>query len=129
VAPNPRKIKRVLNLLAVVGAIIEASPGLGTLDPALVARLVVLRIQSPALYADIVADPDLLRALELTYQRTINVAQQETFQQHFGQRAKRLLELTTRHRDSQDYLSKLFAGSSFELVADDLPTYLTLLGG
>jgi hypothetical protein len=129
VLPNPRKIKRVLNLLAVTGAIIEATPGLDTLRPDLVARLVVLRVQSPGLYADVVRLPALLRALELTCQNVLALDTESGFRQRFGAQGAELHELTRRHHRSQDYLARLFADSRFDEVGPALPAYLTMISG
>ncbi|MFF5232361.1 P-loop NTPase fold protein [Dactylosporangium sp. NPDC000521] len=130
VVPNPRKIKRVLNLLAVTGAIVEATSGLRDLRADHIARLVVLRIQSPDLYADVVRQPALLRALELAYQRSLKPDLGESeFVSRFGDTGRAVAALFARHYQRQDYLAALFAASTFDSVADDLPAYLTLIGG
>jgi len=62
-APNPRKITRILNILAVTHAIRAAMAG-PPLRPDLLARLVVLQVQSPELYAEVARQPEFLLALE-----------------------------------------------------------------
>ncbi len=53
------------NTCAVTYAIIQRSTGLEGLRLDLIARLAVLRLQSPDLYAAVIRDPDLLAALEM----------------------------------------------------------------
>jgi hypothetical protein len=127
VVPNPRKIKRVLNLLRVTEAIIEGTPRLVSLRTDLVARLVVLRVQGPDLFADAVREPALLVALELLYQGKLVHAGRD-FQARFKAQATRLLSLTETYHNKYDFLAPLFADSDFE-AADDLPVYLTMIGG
>jgi hypothetical protein len=129
VVPNPRKIKRVLNLLTVTEAIIANTPGLGPLRFDLVVRLVVLRVQSPEMFADVVRRPALLRGLELVYQGKLLPTVEEGFRAHFGTQAPEIHRLTLRYHHAQDYLSPLFADSAFDTAATDLPLYLTMIGG
>lgn len=130
VNPNPRRIKRVLNTCAVTYAITEQSPGLRELRQDLIARLAVLRVQSAELFAAITRSPDLLIALELAYQGKVNPASISGFTTRFGaDRAEAMQKAVARFRGSQDYLEPLFVHSTFASVADDLPRYLTMLGG
>ncbi|MFC4115836.1 KAP family P-loop NTPase fold protein [Nonomuraea zeae] len=129
VVPNPRKIKRVLNLLRVTEAIIEGTPGLDDLHMDLVVRLVVLRIQSPELFTHVVRQPALLVALELTYQDKLAVGTFQGFQVRFGARAEEIQQLTSSHHGRHGFLAPLFGGSAFEASEDRLPAYLTMIGG
>jgi energy-coupling factor transporter ATP-binding protein EcfA2 len=130
VSPNPRRIKRVLNMCAVTYAISGQSPGLEDLRPDLVARLAVLRVQSAELFSAIARDPDLLVALELLYQGKLKLDPLTGFTNRFGaRRAEALRDSAARFRDSQEYLQSLFGDSVFDSVAADLPRYLTMLGG
>ncbi|MGP3928534.1 KAP family P-loop NTPase fold protein [Nonomuraea sp. KM88] len=129
VAPNPRKIKRVLNLLRVTEAVIDNTPGLAGLHTDLVVRLVVLRVQSPELFADVVRQPALLVALELAYQDKLVTDVLQGFQARFGAQADELQRLTQAHHDTNALLAPLFAGSAFEASSGELPAYLTMIGG
>ncbi|GII52402.1 hypothetical protein Pth03_07910 [Planotetraspora thailandica] len=129
VAANPRKIKRVLNLLTVTEAIIASTPGLESLQHDLVVRLVVLRVQSPDLFADVVRRPALLCALELVYQEKLVTDVLKGFQDRFKTEAKEIQELTRGYRGKYDFFVPLFADSAFDAAADDLPLYLTMIGG
>jgi hypothetical protein len=125
VSPNPRRIKRVLNTCAVTYAITRRSPGLEHLLPDLIARLAVLRVQSAALYAAIVRNPDLLVSLEIMYQ-----GKQVDFAEEFGtKRADSMKAEATGFYGSQEYLQRLFRDSAFADQRVDLPLYLTMLSG
>jgi hypothetical protein len=125
VSPNPRRIKRVLNTCAVTYAIIQRSPGLH-LRPDLIARLAVLRLQSPDLYAAITRDPELLAALEMTYRG----APLDIFADAFGsERAESMMEAAKKFHGKQEYLEKVFRDSTFAEVRNDLQRYLTMISG
>ncbi|MGI5282940.1 KAP family P-loop NTPase fold protein [Nonomuraea polychroma] len=128
VSANPRKIKRVLNLLRVTEAIIAGTPGLAGLDKGLVIRLVVLRVQSPELFTDVVRTPPLLVALELVYQGKLNGTSPEV-DKRFKSHASLIRRALERHHYSHDFLAPLFADSRFEAFEDELPVYLTMIGG
>jgi hypothetical protein len=131
VSPNPRRIKRVLNTCAVTYAITERTPGLRDLRQDLVARLAVLRVQSAELFAAITRSPDLLVALELSYQDKLgDLTSISGFTTRFGaERAEAIKNAVGRFHGSQEYLSRVFEHSDFASVANDLPRYLTMLGG
>ncbi|MEU4573031.1 MULTISPECIES: P-loop NTPase fold protein [Nonomuraea] len=129
VTPNPRKIKRVLNLLRVTEAVIEATPGLAALHTDLIVRLVVLRVQSPDLFADVVRHPDLLVALELVHQDRLVLDVAQGFQTRFRGRADQIQHLARAYHGKHDFYPHLFTGSAFEASAADLPAYLTMIGG
>lgn len=130
VSPNPRRVKRVLNMCAVTFAITAHSPGLKDLRPDLVARLAVLRVQSAGLFAEITRNPDLLVALELVYQGKLVSDTTTGFTARFGaERAQGTRDAVARFHGSQDYLRRLFEDSAYDAVAAQLPRYLTMLGG
>jgi hypothetical protein len=129
VAPNPRRIKRVLNMCALTLAIAQRSGNLKELRPDLVTRLVVLRMQSPELYAAAALRPQLLVALEDAYGGALNVGQTEGFVTRYGTaEAESMQAAVRRFYDSQDFLQGVFAQSAFAEVADNLPAYFTMLG-
>jgi hypothetical protein len=126
VSPNPRRIKRVLNTCAVTYAIIGRSPGLQDLRLDLIARLAVLRLQSPDLYAAIIRNPELLAALEMTYRGK----QQDSFAEAFGsERAESMMRAAAEFHKKQEYLEKVFSDSTFAEVRNNLQRYLTMLSG
>lgn len=126
VSPNPRRIKRILNTCAVTYAIIRQSPDLHNLRLDLIARLAVLRLQSPDLYAAIIRDPELLTALEMTYRGKL----QDSFAAVFGpKRAESMMNAAAEFHGKQEYLEKVFRDSTFTEVSNDLQRYLTMLSG
>jgi hypothetical protein len=126
VSPNPRRIKRVLNTCTVTYAIIRQSPGLQGLRLDLIARLAVLRLQSPDLYAAITRDPGLLAALEMTYRGELL----DSFVEKFGrERAESMMKAAEKFHGKQEYLEKVFSGSTFVDVRKHLQRYLTMLSG
>jgi hypothetical protein len=126
VSPNPRRIKRVLNTCAITYAIIQRSPGLEDLRLDLIARLAVLRLQSPDLYAAIIREPELLAALEMTYRDE----PLDSFAAAFGsKRAESIKEAAEGFHGKQEYLEKVFSDSTFADVRNGLQRYLTMLSG
>lgn len=129
VSPNPRKIKRILNMCTVTYTIIDRSANLADLRPDLIARLVVLRIQSLELYQEITTRPELLLALELTYKGHLDAEQPEGFVARYGSvDAEKIRQQVKSFYGSQDYLRHLFKDSTFTDVPEDLRLYLTMLG-
>jgi predicted KAP-like P-loop ATPase len=127
VAPNPRKIKRVLNILAFTEQIIARDPGLAELDTGVLARLVVMQVQDAELYAAITALPDLAIALEAVYEKDLRLDETDDFLR-FGPRAGRIRELAKQYYHPETYLAELFAGSPFSPLAAELSLYLGMLG-
>lgn len=128
VLPNPRKIKRIMNILAVADAMVKSDPALGGIKRDLVSRLIVLQVQSGDLYAEIVKQPDLLLAFEGIPAKKMKLGDLHSFNK-FGDRAKEIHEICKQYYRPGNHIAKLFEESSFEEVEDDLPIYLTLLGG
>ncbi|MEV8639094.1 P-loop NTPase fold protein [Streptosporangium sp. NPDC051023] len=129
-APNPRRIKRVLNMCAMTHAIARRDERLGRLRLDVLVRLVVLRVQSAALHAAVVERPHLLAALEAVYDGDLNLDRTEGFVRRYGMaEAQPVQEAVRRFHGSQEYLKELFSAAGFAEVAEDLPGYLTLLGG
>jgi hypothetical protein len=126
--PNPRKIKRILNMLAVTTAIAESTPGLGKLDPGLLTRLAVMQVQSPELYAEIVRQPDVLLALEGVAAGKLRPSSKEDFAKRFQTRGEAVRALVEAHYAPDSYLASLFDASSFTEHETELPAYITMLG-
>jgi KAP family P-loop domain len=125
--PNPRKIKRVLNLLAFG----EAVMGRAGLDPkpllGQVIRLVVLQAQDGALYDRIARQPELLVALQ-TYYEALRKGEKPDLSR-FGERARDLEQVCKANHRPGSYLARVFRDDPFTLdgVEGKLPQYLTLL--
>jgi len=128
VSPNPRKIKRILNILAVTQAIAEATPELADLDFAVMARLVLLQVQSSDLYAAVSRQPDLLAILESCYSGEIKVNEPQNFVK-FGDRRSAVQAFCKTYYLPESYLAGLFKDAGFAKLDPSLATYLTMLGG
>jgi len=131
--PNPRKIKRIVNILTLTDAILQGSPALAGLQRELVVRLVVLQVQSGELYAKVARVPDILVALERAYLHSgeparIRVDRSEDFTQ-FGATKEYIQLVVQAYYQPESYLADLFKGSTFQQHQAQLPTYLSLLGG
>jgi hypothetical protein len=128
--PSPRKIKRVLNILAFTQAIIERAKLAPEPSMDSVVRLVVLQAQDGALYDRISRQPELLDALQVYYDAVANGQKPDQALARFGERAPALTEVCKEHHRPGTYLGKLFAGKPFKFDGKDgvLPLYMTLLG-
>jgi nucleoside-triphosphatase THEP1 len=126
VARNPRKIKRIINLLNVADAVASRTAGL-QLKPDLLARIVVLRVQSTGLFDDVVRTPPLLLALEAVYQGEKAVDKQDDFQE-YGSLRDAIRTQCKRFYDPESYLSQLFLESGFSAEKARLAEYLSMVG-
>jgi len=136
--PNPRKIKRVLNILALTDAIVRAGGvKLNAGEMKLVARLVCLQVQDGDLYARIARQPELLIALESYYEdkRKITKPKFDGYRSS-PESVKKFCE--TFHRPDT-YLRELFDSAPFGTMWDadkmtwksdniTITTILTLMG-
>jgi len=132
VVPNPRKIKRILNILAVSGVMMKSLPNLKTLKPDLVTRLVVLQVQAPELYGEVAKQPDLLVALERVYavvgdKKRIRVEESGDFAD-FGDRREAIQAVCRLYYRPEGYVANLFRSANFTEVQGNLPIYLSMLG-
>ncbi|MEU1393884.1 MULTISPECIES: P-loop NTPase fold protein [unclassified Nonomuraea] len=129
VAPNPRHIKRVLNLAAFTGAVATANSSRADLRLDLVIRLIVLRIQSPVLYRAAVGRPSLLIDLESVYQGRIRPDGDISLVHRYGtQLASTAQSDITAFYGSEPYFTELFAASRFSEVENVLADYIAMLG-
>jgi hypothetical protein len=128
--PNPRKIKRVVNILSVTNLVMEATDGIAALNlaPELILRLVVLQVQSGDLYAEITKQSDFLVALEEVYAQKLRVDKDQDFAA-YGDRAAAIQRLCKIYYRPDTYLSEVFKQSNFAAVKSNLMIYLSMLGG
>jgi hypothetical protein len=130
VAPNPRHIKRVLNLAAFTSAVAAADLSRRAPRLDLVIRLIVLRIQSPHFYDAVAARPRLLIDLEAAYQDELKIDNDRGFVERYGpQLAEAAQQIATKFYRSEPYFKELFAESKFREVENDLDDYIAMLGG
>lgn len=123
---NPRKIKRILNMIALTKAVMVETKDLPALDMDLVARLVVIQVQEAQLYAEIARRPEFLEALQTYY---VDKAQQrETNFHNFGSNKDLFESLCNQYFVPGSYLSVLFDGAPFADMIQNkqVPLYLNL---
>ncbi|MFI6498108.1 P-loop NTPase fold protein [Nonomuraea typhae] len=126
VAPNPRRIKRVLNTCSILRTVTRSDPGL-RLD--ILIRLVVLRVQSPELYAALAARPGLAAALEARYGGRLPIDNPGRLIELYGQaEAEAMKTAVQKFYRSQGYLGAVFSGNVFTEVQDELSRYIMMLG-
>ncbi|GII67482.1 hypothetical protein Skr01_75670 [Sphaerisporangium krabiense] len=129
VYPNPRHIKRVLNLAAFTNVVARNTADLPEFRLDLLLRLIVIRIQSPSLYKAIKAGPSLLVDLESVYQGTLYPTDANRFvRRHGTTRAVAAQEAVVRFHHAEPYYEALFAGSAFAAIEPHLREYMSLLG-
>ena len=128
--PNPRRIKRILNILALANLRSQSAPLGEKLDPSIVARLTVIQVQHAELYAEVIRWPELLVALEQAYGRAVGVGGDEHYTE-FGtaSRAQQMRALTERHYSTDDRFKSLFTNAGFTAARSDLEAHLTVVGG
>jgi predicted KAP-like P-loop ATPase len=125
--PNPRKIKRILNILIIMQKIVSTQ-ALKELKIDIIARLVVIQVQSSELYADVVKQPKLLVTLEAVYTKEKKLDNEDDFFA-LGPLAESIIKLCDKYYLPEGYLSKVFVGSPFIKVEDKLSIYLSMLVG
>jgi hypothetical protein len=126
----PRKIKRILNILMVTDALINANDQLRALQRDLITRLIVLQVQNGELYSEISRQPDLLLALEGLYGTPpkYRLDRPEGFAE-FGARSELIYTICKQYFSNEGYLPTLFRDTSFAKVESTLlPLYLSMGG-
>lgn len=127
--PNPRKIKRVLNILTVISHVKAGTKALQNLKDDLIVRLIVLQVQSGELFNEVVKYTDLLVALEATYMGRLKPDDEEGYHNFYGNRAELVQKFCKKHYRPGSYLTSLFKDEPFKSVAMVLPSYFAMFGG
>ncbi len=126
--PNPRKIKRLMNIFAVVRALKNAEPSLSSLNEETVLRLIALQVQYPELYWEVARLPVALEALAKVYCGELLLSNPAAFLEYKGL-ADALRKLCTEYHKPGSNLEQIFKNSRFVEFQGDLPRYLSMLGG
>lgn len=122
---SPRKIKRILNILSVSSSI-ALQTELEDVDVGLLARLVVLQVQSADLYDDVVRLPELLGALEQVYAGKLRLDRPNDFLVYKDKRDV-MYERCKQYYRPDSYLRYLFEGAPFGTAGEQLPQYMSML--
>ena len=124
--PNPRKIKRVLNIYTLSSAIIDSEPRWHNINKSILAKLVIIQQQWSDLYHEIIRYNDLASLLEKVYQGKLQIRRSEEWI-FLGNRQDELLRLCNTYYRPTSQLSYLFnCSGSFQDI--ELEPYLFMLG-
>ena len=126
--PNPRKIKRIVNILTLTDAIRGSTPALAALPEAPLVHLVVLQVQYPELYNNAVRQQELLVVMEEVYAGQRNPETEANFID-LGARGETLRKLCQRFHEPVGILPLLFGAGVFGKAKPHLAAYLSMLGG
>lgn len=122
--PNPRKVKRVLNSIALTcRAIGDKQP-----DWRIVAALAIVRVEEPELYAEFARLPKLLVALQRVYAREWSIQSDTDFVASFKDKATFVRERCVFWYKPASPLAALFR-VDFASAQDRLGEYLSVVGG
>ncbi len=123
-SPNPRKIKRVLNAVALTRQALRQQQ----VNWSLVTGLAILRIERPEVYADVARLPKMLIALQNVYAKKWSVRDVNDFAKEFGEKAEFVRSRCERHYSPASPLAAIFA-LDFKQEADRLAEYISVVGG
>jgi len=123
--PNPRKIKRVLNAIALTEAALKDSD----LERRLTTGLAVLRMEEPDLYGDVARLPKLLLALQNVLSKKWSTKDMTDFHQDFRGHAEFARERCLRYSQRTGAVPALFKYCDFAAAKKPLSEYVSVVGG
>jgi len=125
---NPRKIKRICNLISLNLAVREQDKRLANLiDPDVLSKLIVIQVQDPLLYQDIREMLQLPEYLFKVFNGTIGDVTQPANYQGFGALADRARTACLRSLAKGGWLKEVFVSGKKIPVGGMLQPYLTML--
>ncbi|WP_446811728.1 KAP family P-loop NTPase fold protein [Methylomonas sp. 2BW1-5-20] len=130
-SPNPRKIKRALNMLALTNQILDSSPDkYGKFDRFVTTALTILRIEEPELYLNAAVLPTLLPVLEDVYLEERSVSNADNFID-FGMDKTTIQAICEKYYRPSSYLAHIFKNPdrNFRLNAGQLKNHFSVVGG
>ena len=123
--PNPRKIKRVLNAIALTEAALKNSD----LDRRLTTGLTVLRTEQPDLYGDIARLPQLLVALQHVIAKKWSAKDVTDFHQDFGDQKEFARERSAHYSQLAGAVAAVYKYCDFAAAKQPLAEYVSVVGG
>jgi hypothetical protein len=123
-SPNPRKIKRVLNSIALTRQALNGQP----VEWPLVTALAILRSERPDVYADVAQLPKLLIALQNVYAQKWSVRDVNDFTRDFGDKAEFARARAEQHYSPAGTMAAIFA-LDFAKEEKRLAEYVSVVGG
>ncbi len=129
-SPNPRKIKRVLNMLAWTNYLLDES--FASFDRYITTSLAIIRVEEPGLYLEAAIQPGLLVALEEVYAgnkdgKKRNPRDPNSFTD-FGQKAEAVRALCESYYKPSGMLAQIFGARKFGPARELLANYLSVAG-
>jgi hypothetical protein len=126
--PNPRKIKRICNLLSMNLAICSHDKGLREqIDPAILGKLVVVQVQDISLYRAIMQFPELPTYLRKVFKGKIKTTNPE-FWSALGDHQEDVIKLCETYYRVGSWVERLVEGDPPFPEAAQLAPYFTMLG-
>lgn len=126
VPANPRKIKRIVNLIALTQAVIGGTKNLPPLDLNLIVRLAVIQVQDSQLYEEIARRPRLLEALQDYYEA--QATKGKTNFDRFSANKELFERLCKAYFVPDSYLAAIFRDKPFDQIIKEktISVYLNL---
>jgi hypothetical protein len=124
--PNPRKIKRILNVFLLALAVVDRPRG-PAFDVEVLARLIAVQVQEHDLYVALAQYAELAEYLGKVYANEIDLADHSAWAV-LGDRQKVIRDLCQQYRRPGSWLDHVFKPKGALPPAAELPAYLGLLG-
>jgi hypothetical protein len=125
--PNPRKVKRILNLFLLNLGVLKTNAELvKQLDLEVLARLITIQVQDYDLYAAILKHKDLPLYLSRVYRNELQFTDRTQWSK-LGPRRDEVLELCQRYHRPDTWLERTFARDAFP-QPEQLEKYFNMLG-
>lgn len=126
--PNPRKIKRICNLLTLSLAVRASDQSLAqVVDEAVLGRLVTLQVQDIALYRAIIRFPKLPEYLGKVFEDKIDFSQDADWAE-FGEQRDEVRDLCREYLRVGGWVKQLFCSEPAIPSQENLAPYLNMLG-
>lgn len=126
--PNPRKVKRILNLFLLNLGVLQNNQALSNqLNRDVLARLIVIQVQDYDLYSAVLKHKDLPEYLSKVYRNELQTSNTAAWAA-LDTRREEVIKLCVRYHRPNSWLEKLFAPANSFPPADQLGEYFNMLG-
>jgi hypothetical protein len=126
--PNPRKIKRICNLISLILSICAQDERLKrVIVPSILGKLILLQVQEPTLYHEIGRIPALTRILTNVLSGKMRDPDKLAGYQELGELAENSRDICLRYLKRGGWIKELFTAEPFFPESEQLAVYLTML--
>jgi predicted KAP-like P-loop ATPase len=127
--PNPRKIKRIINLFILNVAILQNNPVLHktVTDMAALARLIVIQVQDYDLYKKILAYKEVPEYLSKVYRQEISLDDEPDWTK-LGDRLKCVRDICREYYQPGSWIERIFKPENALPEAAEIGQYFNMLG-